>query len=255
MSDTKLQFEVMGTVASVTVPEHAVNERTEAALEEVRRYLFEIDEQFSHYKPDSEASAYGRGELKRDELSAEMRHVLHECSRLHELSDGVFTIKNPRDGELDLAGYVKGWSIECAAEILRGADVNDFLINVGGDVYAAGHAKPGQPWKVAVTDPRTPTAIAAGVELVDQGIATSGTAERGDHIWGRRTNELISFTTVGPSIALADVYATVGFAMGVAGLAWVEDQGYHAFALTTDGELPCTASLSQLLIGQVSLEG
>ena len=255
MSDVKLQFEVMGTVASITVAQMSVTERTTTVLEDVREYLHEIDDRFSHYKITSEASRYGRGELTRDELSDGMRHVLAECSRLHELSGGVFTIKNPRDGELDLAGYVKGWSIESAAELLRAADVNDFLINVGGDIYAAGHATPGQPWNVAVTDSRTPAAIVAGVELVDQGIATSGTAERGDHIWGRRTNDLISFTAIGASVTLADGYATVGFAMGVAGLEWVEQQGYHAFALTVDGELPCTASMAQLLIGQVSLDG
>ena len=46
---------------------------------------------------------------------------------------------------------------------------------------------------------------------------------------------MLSVTVVGPTLALADAYATAAFAMGEAGLEWVARQpGYGALAITTE---------------------
>ena len=45
-------------------------------------------------------------------------------------------------------------------------------------------------------------------------------------------------TVAGPNLALADAYATVGFAMGTAGAAWVAGRpGYSAYAVTSEGRV------------------
>lgn len=248
----------MGTVASLEIPAHVDMPFAKDALAAAEQFLHDVDARFSHYRPESEVSRYGRGELTRSDVSTDLDLVLTECSQLHVESNGVFSITNPRNGELDTAGYVKGWSIEGAASILRGYGINDFLLNVGGDVVAAGTATPNAPWKVAISDPSTPGQVCAGVQLRDAGVATSGLAERGEHIWNLRTGrdtDLLSFTVVGPSICKADAYATIGFAMGMDGLEWVEARGYHAFAVLRSGELPCTRNLGEVLLGQVRLDG
>lgn len=248
----------MGTVASIEIPAHAVTRRSRDAIAAAEAFLIDVDERFSHYRSESEMSRYGRGELTRGEISTDLDLVLRECAQLHADSDGVFSITHPSTGELDTAGFVKGWSIDGAVSILRGYDVNDVLINVGGDVFAAGHATADAPWKVAISDPATPGQICAAVQLCNAGVATSGTVERGEHIWNRRMKagtDVLSFTVVGPSITTADAYATIGFAMGVDGLAWVEARGYHAFAVLRSGELPCTRNIGEVLLGQVSLDG
>ncbi|HEU0244788.1 MAG TPA: FAD:protein FMN transferase, partial [Candidatus Limnocylindrales bacterium] len=68
-------------------------------------------------------------------------------------------------------------------------------------------------------------------------VATSGLYERGGHIrdphTGRVPTGLRSMTVVGPSLAIADAFATAAFAMGEAGTAWVARQaGMGALAIT-----------------------
>jgi thiamine biosynthesis lipoprotein len=71
-------------------------------------------------------------------------------------------------------------------------------------------------------------------------VATSGTAERGDHIANpldRGTlSELVSVTMVGRDAALTDAYATAAFAMGEQAPEWIVTlDGYCGFVVRTDG--------------------
>ena len=82
-------------------------------------------------------------------------------------------------------------------------------------------------------------AIAHVVELREGAAATSGAYERGDHITDPLTSvaprDWRSLTVVGPSLTLADAYATAAFAMGSAGLSWVSGHpGYRAYGISAD---------------------
>ena len=82
--------------------------------------------------------------------------------------------------------------------------------------------------------------------------ARSGGYERGDHIvdprTGRAPHELLSLTVVGPSLTYADAYATIGFVLGLDGLAWVDAQdGYGAYAITVDRRSVWTPVVDHLL--------
>jgi len=56
-------------------------------------------------------------------------------------------------------------------------------------------------------------------------VATSGTAERGAHIWdprtGRPASALVQVTVVGPNLTWADGYATAAMALGPQAYAWL----------------------------------
>jgi len=99
-----------------------------------------------------------------------------------------------------------------------------------------------EPWRVGIADPLRPGRLALVVEASDRAVATSGTAERGAHILdphtGRPASGLASLTVVGPSLTLADAYATAAFAMGPAGARdWTESlENYEAFAITSEGD-------------------
>jgi len=55
-------------------------------------------------------------------------------------------------------------------------------------------------------------------------------------------------TVVGPSLTLADAYATIGFAMGTAGVAWVAARpGYAPYAITSYGRVRYTDRFAELL--------
>ena len=242
----------MGTMSTIAVPPHESDRygrsAAESAVRAARRSLEGMDLRFSHYRDDSEITRWQRGETLTVDAVADIQVVLAECARLAADSDGVFVPRNPRTGALDTAGFVKGYAIERAAGLLRSAGLGSFAVSVGGDGYFAGQAAPGRAWQVAIQDPSRRYGVASVVAVVDGAVATSGTRERGEHIWAgegeRAAGPVASFTVVGPSIAEADAYATVGFAMGDAGSAWVaQHEGYRSIAIRTDGSIATDAAL------------
>ena len=110
----------------------------------------------------------------------------------------------------------------------------------------AGRPAADRPWQVAVQDPRRRFGVAAIIPVIDGAVATSGTAERGDHIWGvgAEGSGVASFTVVGPDIAEADAFATIGFAMGEDGIDWVAGHdGYRSVVVRADGSVRSDAAL------------
>jgi FAD:protein FMN transferase len=102
---------------------------------------------------------------------------------------------------------------------------------------------------VGIADPLRPGGLAAVVTGQDLAVATSGTAERGAHIidprTGRPADGPASITVVGPSVELADAYATAAFVMGERARPWVEAlPGYEAFAVGADGRTWATSGLA-----------
>jgi len=113
-------------------------------------------------------------------------------------------------------------------------------------VYASGERPAGGGWRVGIRHPVLRERVAHVVSARDLAVATSGTYEKGAHIrdphTGRVATELVSVTVLGPDIVAADAYATAAFAMGRAGLAFMEDvAGYEAFAIDADLQSACTS--------------
>jgi FAD:protein FMN transferase len=88
---------------------------------------------------------------------------------------------------------------------------------VGGDLLASGRGPDGGPWTTGIVDPGDRSALVCAIELQQprRAIATSGSAERGDHIWtaaGR--SPFVQATVVADDIVTADVLATAIIAGG-----------------------------------------
>jgi len=235
---------VMGTVVSFDVP---VTAEQDGSLRAAVEWLHWVDRVFSPYRPDSDVTRLADGAVTLDGCAPELAEVADACAFVAELSGGYFTDRP--SGRYDPTGYVKGWAVERAAAILSAAGSVSHLVNGGGDVQCAGGrplagagAAATVPWRVGIADPFRAGQLALVVDAVDCGVATSGTAERGAHIVdplaGRPAAGLASITVTGPSLALADAFATAAFAMGPdRARAWTEAlDGYHAFAITEDGQ-------------------
>lgn len=165
---------------------------------------------------------------------------------LDELADDRVRRFNP-------TGLVKGWAIERAAAILAGLDDVTYCINAGGDIAvgapvtvdrpkqgrpqgdgvvderlasrsvvdeststerAAGAPVP-LPWRLGIESPYHRGRVAHVVELVQGGMATSGTAARGLHLLDPSSGLPVrrggSVSVIAPSIMWADVWATALF--------------------------------------------
>ncbi len=236
---------LMGTVASIHIfddqPDGLIDDAIATFLEEMER----LEAMFSTFRPTSEISRINAGELHLLDASAEVIEVLDACTSLEHLSNGAFTVhpigRSPTDpaGFIDPAGFVKGWATERSSERLTAAQLQHWYVGVGGDVQTHGRPSADSPFSVAIADPNQAGNIVVVLDVADDhAVATSGIAQRGNHIWSRSpaSHRLASITVAGPHLTWADAYATAAFAMGDDGVQWISDRvGYEAFAVRLDG--------------------
>ncbi|MEU6143776.1 FAD:protein FMN transferase [Streptomyces sp. NPDC047081] len=224
---------VMGFPVSLRVDDEGV---PESAADAVFDWLREVDARFSPFKPDSEVSRFGRGELERRELSRDLVEVLDLCEHYRVATGGAFDARLPGRG-LDPCAVVKGWSVQRAADLLRASGARRFILNAGGDVAASGG-----PWRVGVRHPEHADKLCTVLALTDGAVATSARYERGDHIIDGRTGlpatGLLSLTVVAPTLTEADSVATAAFAMGAEGIEWAAAlPGCEVFAVDGEGRV------------------
>lgn len=231
---------VMGTVFSIDLRDQTPGAE---AVDEVISWLHWVDATFSTYRPDSEISRLGRGELRVDDCAPEVGEVFDLCLQAERDTEGFFSVR--WNGGIDPTALVKGWSIERASRMLTAAGSTAHAVNGGGDIRAVGEPAPGEPWRVGVAHPLTPGVCVTVVTGRDVAVATSGIAERGAHILDPFTGQpaagLASLTVVGPDLSCADAYATAGVARGRRGIDLIAGiDGYEAFAVTQKGGLHWT---------------
>ncbi|GAA0926051.1 FAD:protein FMN transferase [Streptomyces thermoalcalitolerans] len=244
----------MGTVFSFDI-RGGEPEAVHTALREAVAGLHRADEVFSTYRDDSQISRLARGELTVEECDPEVAEVLALGAEAERTGEGWFSLRY--QGDLDPTGIVKGWATERAARHIAAAGVDGVSVNGGGDVQLLGSPGPQRPWRVGVSDPLRPGALAAVVSAAgaeELAVATSGTAERGAHIVDPRTGrsavtDLVAVTVIAPRLTWADCWATTAFAMGSReGLAWLESlPDVEGLLITAGDEVRCTAGLAAWL--------
>jgi FAD:protein FMN transferase len=239
MKQTRL---IMGMPITIEILDSWV---TQEDLDEVFAYFVWVDHTFSTYKDTSEISKINRGELLPSQYSEDMKAILTLSEQTKKETDGYFDIWH--SGIYDPSGIVKGWAIQQVAHKLKAQGFRNFFIDAGGDIQIAGY-KDGRPWRVGIRNPFNRAENVKVLALTDRGIATSGTAIRGQHIYDpfhRETPilDVVSITVVGSDVYDADRFATAAFAMGARGILFIEKlvgfEGYmidaHARATFTSG--------------------
>jgi thiamine biosynthesis lipoprotein len=208
--------------------------------------LQRVDELFSTWREDSEISRLHAGTLALLDASADVRAVLRRCERLRRETGGRFDVR--ATGRLDPSGFVKGWAVERAVELLVAEGAGNVCVHAGGDVRVLGERGPGRPWRVGVRHPLRRDRVAAVIEARDLAVATSGAYERGEHVVdprsGRPPDGVLSVTVAGPDLGTADAYATAAFAMGLDGPEWAARlRGYEAMTILADGRMLTTPGM------------
>jgi thiamine biosynthesis lipoprotein len=227
---------IMGMPVTVDVRDEDLDE---SVLEQMFDSLRFADATFSTYKEDSEISRMNRRELAVAAAHPDVREVLDRCEALRIETDGYFDMRAATAEAIDPSGLVKGWAVDRAASILDEAGIQNYAVNVAGDMRLRGRAVPDPCWSVGIQHPLESGSIAAVVEANDLAVATSGAYARGDHVIDPHTRRppagVLSVTITGPELATADAYATAAFAMGEAGVHWTARlHGYEAMTILAD---------------------
>jgi thiamine biosynthesis lipoprotein len=234
--------QIMGMPISVHVRGSGARDPHAAhAARELFADLRTADALFSTYRADSQISRLGRGELTLDECDTSVREVHRLCAAALLRTDGYVDAWNTpgRPGQFDPTVLVKTWAVARAARHFDALSDLAVAIGAGGDILLRPGSEP-DPWIIGIEDPNDSTRTLATVPVHDGGVATSGSAARGNHIHdphtGRPATEIRSATVIGPSLMWADVWATAAVARGRTAVDWVDTlHGTSGLLVLADG--------------------
>ncbi|MBQ9356533.1 MAG: FAD:protein FMN transferase [Prevotella sp.] len=134
---------------------------------------------------------------------------------------------------LDCSAIAKGYGVDAVANMLRSNGVQNFMVEIGGEVVTQGCNPQGSQWHIGVTRPTDDTLSVSGelqtvLTVSDMAMATSGNYRNFYYSGGRKLahtidphtgypvqHELLSATVLAPTCAVADAYATAFMVMGL----------------------------------------
>lgn len=148
------------------------------------------------------------------------------------LTDGIVMKHDPRI-MLDCSAIAKGYGTDRVAKLLRSRGVENFMVEIGGEIVTRGVNPDRKPWKIGVIKP-TDDSLHVGHELqtilnvTNKAMATSGNYRNFYYKGGKKyahtidpktgypvQHSILSATVITKSCAVADAYATSFMVMGL----------------------------------------
>ena len=242
---------IFGTVYNVTYQaDNDLQDEIEAALKQV-------DAEFSMFNEQSTVARINRGEQpQRSKMFQEVYELAQTVS--HE-TDGAFDITvaplvnawgfgfkheqmpTPQQvdsllkirNQMDFSAIAKGYGSDVVASLMRRHGVENFMVEIGGEVVTQGVSPHRVPWRIGVTKP-TDDSLSTGGELqtvlnvTDRAMATSGNYRNFYYKGGRKyahtidprtgypvQHNILSATVLADRCAVADAYATSFMVLGL----------------------------------------
>ncbi|MDG0979063.1 MAG: FAD:protein FMN transferase [Halieaceae bacterium] len=164
-------------------------------------------------------------EFKKDDLPSEAEVAAVQAQvgyQALELDLATRTLVKTSPRSLDFSSIAKGYGVDRLANLLRVRGIDNFMVEIGGELKVQGLNPEGQPWRIAVRSPRTDAVdVATTIILEDMGVATSGDyfnffragGQNYSHVIDPTTgwpiqHEVVSVTVVEQSVTRADGLAT-----------------------------------------------
>jgi thiamine biosynthesis lipoprotein len=134
--------------------------------------------------------------------------------------------------QLDFNAIAKGYAVDYLSDFLKSKSYKNYLVDIGGEVYAAGIKPDSSNWQVGVETPIDNASygqdLSKVLSLKDKGMATSGNYRRFFEKDGKKyvhtinpktgetvNSNLLSVTVICKTTAEADAYATAMMSMGL----------------------------------------
>lgn len=149
-----------------------------------------------------------------------------------ELHDSRIVKADPRV-MLDCSAIAKGYGCDVVAELLRRKGIDNFMVEIGGEVVTSGISEKRVPWKIGVTKPSDDSLsvnneLQTVLNITDKAMATSGNYRNFYYKNGKKyahtidpatgypvQHSLLSATVISDRCAKADAYATAFMVMGL----------------------------------------
>lgn len=147
------------------------------------------------------------------------------------LKDGKIIKSDPRI-MLDCSAIAKGFGVDKVAEFLSGKGIENYLVEIGGEISARGKNSRGTEWNIGITKPIDDSLSInqenqAVLQITDKAMATSGNYRNFYYEGGKKyahtinphtgkpaQSDILSATVIAESCAVADAYATAFMVLG-----------------------------------------
>jgi thiamine biosynthesis lipoprotein len=152
--------------------------------------------------------------------------------------------KDHPDLYVDLSAIAKGYGVDQVAACLESHGIENYLVEVGGELRAKGNRGAGMPWRIGIERPTAAIRTVEEIIYIREGaVATSGNYRNFFEAGGERftheidprtgrpvTHNLASVTVVSPSAMHADAMATALMILGPeSGFQLAEGENLAAF--------------------------
>ncbi|MGB3618923.1 MAG: FAD:protein FMN transferase [Catalinimonas sp.] len=178
-------------------------------------------------------NAWGFGPERRQRLDTAQVDSLRALVGFDRLRYDAQQITKPHDGmRLDFSAIAKGYGVDVVGEFLEGSGIQDYMVEIGGEVRCRGESPADVPWTIGIRNPkyRDQPGGPAGVlkiSLANRALATSGNYENYYEVDGRRyahtidpktgfpvQHTLLSASVLADDCMTADAYATAFMVLG-----------------------------------------
>ncbi|MEP4544821.1 MAG: FAD:protein FMN transferase [Saccharospirillum sp.] len=168
-----------------------------------------------------------------------------------EVDSTAHKLRKTEPRELDLSAIAKGYAVDQVADMLEARGINNYLVEIGGEMRFAGTKPENEAWRVAIESPDSERRSVYKILEVSEGsMATSGDYRnffeqdgmRYSHTLDPQTgypirHDLVSATVIGERSVLSDAYATAFMVMGTeAAMALASDQDLAVYLIQRNGE-------------------
>ena len=188
--------------------------------------------------------------------------------KIHELN-GMIEKDDPRI-MLDCSAIAKGFGSDMVADMLRSKGIDDFMVEIGGEIVVSGHNPKGKLWNIGISKPvddslSVNNELQTVIPVTDIAMATSGNYRNFYIKDGRKyahtidphtcmpvSHSLLSATVFASDCATADALATSMMVMGLDSAQALcarhpEIQAYFIYE-EADGTMGTVSSVPQLKI-------
>jgi thiamine biosynthesis lipoprotein len=172
--------------------------------------------------------------------SAEELQLLRATVGIDKLTFQNGSLMKTVDGvEISLSAIAKGYAVDKVALALESLGINNYLVNIGGELRAAGKTVDNQLWRVGIEKPHILGGIQEIAKLDNVAIATSGDYRNYLVVDGQQFSHMIDSSTLMPvyhKLALVSIIsqrASTADALATAMMAMDEKRAWQ-FAQNND---------------------
>ncbi len=173
-----------------------------------------------------------------------------------QLLEGNIVVK-PKSVKISFNAIVPGYAADQVANILSNYGIKEYLINVGGEVFARG-----ENWKIGIQHPRKQNELLGAINVNGMGVSTSGDYEQFFKKEGKRyshllnpltgypANECEAVTIIAKEALLADALSTGVFILGPKkGMELIEKlNGVEGIIVDTTGTIYQSSGFEKYLV-------